>query len=112
MILSSTEYNAYLNVHLDLLYFTGKRSNILKAETSFKEFKELPLKKKFECRQCFNEHPEILEVFLKQHRCKLSGKQIEILGRFFNLITICEIRLNCANNSGANWFFVNFGESF
>lgn len=88
MVLSATEYNAYLNVHLDLLYFTGKKSNILKAETSLKEFKELPLKKKFECRQYFNEHPEILEEFVKQHRGKLSDGQL-----FIRLIKRCKVTL-------------------
>lgn len=96
MILSATEYNAYLNDHLDLLYFTGKKSNILKAETSLKEFKELPLKKKFECRQLFNENTEILEEFVKQHKRKLSDEQFEILAGFRGRISSdCFIILKC-----------------
>ena len=82
MILTTEEYNAFLKIHLDLLYFTGKKHKILKAGSSLKDFKDFPLENKFECRECFNEHPDILEEFVEQNQAKLSGRQMQILDGF------------------------------
>ena len=82
MILTPKEYNAYLKVHLDLLYYTGKKYKILQAGTTLKEFKDLPLENKFECRECFNEYPEILEEYIKSYQSKLSVGQLQILDGF------------------------------
>ena len=82
MILKPGEYNTFLEVHLDLLYYTGKKHKILKAGTSLKDFKDFPLENKFECREYFNEHPDILEEFIKQNQAKLSRRQMQILDGF------------------------------
>ena len=75
MILTPEEYNAFLKVHLDLLYFAGKKHNILNAGTSIKDFKDFTLENKFECREYFNEHPDILEEFIKRNQAKLSSQK-------------------------------------
>lgn len=96
MILSTEEYNQYVDLHIKLLCFTGKRCNILKTETSLEEFKKLPLKKKFECRQLFNKQTEILEEFVKQYSQKLSDEQLKILEGFRKWISdSCFIILKC-----------------
>lgn len=82
MILSTEEYNHYTDLHFKLLYFTAKRFNILKTATSLKEFKKLPLSKKYECRQLFNKQATILEEFIKQYSQKLSDEQFKILEGF------------------------------
>jgi hypothetical protein len=82
MILSTEEYNHYTDLHFKLLYFTGKRCNILKTATSLKEFKKLPLRKKYECRQLFNKQTEILEEFVKNYSLKLSDEQFKMLEGF------------------------------
>ena len=82
MILTPEEYNAFLKVHLDLLYYAGKKHKIFNAGTSLKDFKDFPLENKFECREYFNEHPDILEEFIKQNQTKLSSQHMKILDGF------------------------------
>lgn len=86
MVLTPEEYNASLEVHLDLLYYTGRKYKIIKAGTSFKDFKEFPLETKFECREYFNEHLDILEEFIEQNQDKLSGGQLQILDGFRRMV--------------------------
>ena len=82
MILTPEEYNAFLEVHLGLLYYTGKKHHQLKAGTSLQDFKDFPLEDKFECREYFNDHPGILEEFITQNQGKLSSGQMSILDGF------------------------------
>ena len=82
MILTPQEYNAFLEVHLGLLYYTGKKADLLNDGTSLQDFKDFPLENKFECREYFNDHPGILEEYVKLSQDKLSNEQMRILGGF------------------------------
>ncbi len=82
MILKPEEYNAFLEVHLELLYYAGTKYHLLKAGTSLQDFKDFPLEDKFKCREHLNEHPDILEEFIEQNRAKLSSEQMQILDGF------------------------------
>jgi hypothetical protein len=82
MILQPKEYNDYLEVHHKLMYYTGKKHNILPTGTSLKDFAEFPLENKFECREYFNEYPDLLEEFIKENQGKLSSLQMKILNGF------------------------------
>ena len=82
MILKSEEYNAFIEVHLELLYYAGTKYHLLKAGTSLQDFKDFPLEDKFKCREHLNEHPDILEEFITQNQGKLSSGQMSILDGF------------------------------
>ena len=82
MVLTPEEYDTFLEVHLELLYYAGTKYHFLNTGTSLQDFKDLPLADKFECRKHLNENPDILEDYINRNQAKLSSGQIQILDGF------------------------------
>lgn len=86
MKLTSSQFIAYLEVHLKFLFYCGLQSNCFPSNTSFTEFKRFDIAEKFKCREAFLADRGLLDDYQSSNPDHLSNDQIEILAGFKKLI--------------------------
>ncbi|MDQ3017418.1 MAG: hypothetical protein M3R25_11955 [Bacteroidota bacterium] len=80
MSLSIPEYRLWIKTHQPLLHYTGIRYGIIPPEVSYKDFiSDFNMRDKFEYREAFLKHPDILEEYLEKKRKKLLPDHVTIL---------------------------------
>ncbi|MDQ3018079.1 MAG: hypothetical protein M3R25_15315 [Bacteroidota bacterium] len=83
MSLSLPEYRLWIKTHQPLLHYTGIRYGIIPPAVSYKDFiSDFNKRDKFECREAFLKHPEILDEYLEKKGNKLQPDQVAILNNF------------------------------
>ncbi len=80
MTLTEQQYYEFLKTHLGLLYYVGQKTNVIKKQTTYKDFTKLSLKDKILCRRNIN--PFLIENYLKENSLNLSLNEIDILKGF------------------------------
>ena len=98
MTLTDKEYKAYLETHLELLYFVGIQNKIYGADLSFKEFRDLDYTVNLECRDTLLSDMKLLDDYLSSNIDRLTEEQIAILNGFKKSITGNFIILKCLAN--------------
>ena len=98
MTLTDIEYKQYLNVNLRLLFFAGHQLNIVSKKTNFKQFLDLDLNIKFQCRQELAKNPSILDNYIQLFFEEFTEEEIKILNAFKKQIKSKFIILKCLTN--------------
>ena len=95
MTLTFKEYRAYLETHLDLLFYVGQQLKIISSDIKFSAFVKLDLKIKFKCREAFLKNDGLLYDFITLNFDRLTTEQINILTGFEKSIKSRFIILKC-----------------
>ncbi len=95
MILTEIEYKAYLETHLELLYFVGIQSKFFDSDFSFDQFRKLDYTVKLECRDTLLSDMKLLDDYLSSNINSLTKEKIAILKGFKKSITGEFVILKC-----------------
>ncbi len=96
MTLSEKDYFEFLNTQLNLFYFVGNYTNILKRDLSFQDFLNTTFTTKGLCRNVFLKNKKLLDLYLdgggipKAQRIILEGHRKSITGKFIFLKCLSE----------------------
>ncbi len=94
--LDTAEYHQYISTHLGLLYFVGIREHVIPATVSFMDFLDYHSDRKFRCREAFYRNMgELLDVYIKENKGRLSAADLQILNNFRRSIQGDFVILKC-----------------
>jgi hypothetical protein len=98
MILPDKEYKAFLETHLELLFYIGRQNKIISDSLTFLDFIKLDFKVKKKCRDIFLENERLLDDYLFLNFDKLTAQQINILTGFKKKISSDFVIFKCLTN--------------
>lgn len=84
MRLNEEEYYQYIKLHIQIIYYVGKKKNLIPASTTFKEFMSYPTEDRVPVRNAVYENIEMLDDYIADHSENLSEEEKEIILDFKN----------------------------
>jgi len=82
MRLNKEEYAKYLEIHLRLIYYVGKKKNLIPGKTSLDMFLNYPVEEKIPSRNAVYDNIHLLDEYIKENSGDLSGDDKDIIRDF------------------------------
>ncbi len=82
MRLSEEEYYQYLAIHPKLIYYAGKKMQLIPSSATLEEFSNYAVKEKLPSREALYDNIHLLDDYLKEHSENLSEEAKEIIEGF------------------------------
>lgn len=82
MRLNEKEYNEYLAIHPKLIYYVGKKKNLIPSGTTLEEFMNYSAKDKYPVRNALYENIHMLDTYIKEHSNELSEEDKDTIRQF------------------------------
>lgn len=85
MKLGKKDYEKYLEIHSSMIYYVGKRDNLLADEVNYEEFMKMSVPEKYEIRNSLYSDLNNFNDYIDANKSTLSKEDIEIIRGFKNL---------------------------
>ena len=79
MRLNEEEYYQYLKLHINIIYYVGRKKNLIPASTTVEDFRRYSTDDKVPIRNAVYENIEMLDEYIYDHSENLSEEEKEII---------------------------------
>ncbi|MEZ4885025.1 MAG: hypothetical protein R3E32_09900 [Chitinophagales bacterium] len=86
MRLTTKEYEQFLEIYPRLVFFVGKRKEMLGKKVQFEDFTQLPVEERIAIRDELFKYPKWIDEYVRLHKEELSEETIEIVLGFKNFV--------------------------